>query len=88
VKGENLMVSEYLRELMKDIDLTRGEVRRWGIGMAHIQRRNALEDRLRFEIQGILHTVMEYGDWHSMTEMILNDIEEEERNEREELTNA
>ena len=74
------MVSEYLRELMKDIDLT--------LGMAHIQRRSALEDRLKFEIQGILHTVMEYSDWHSMTEMILNDIEEEERNEREELTNG
>ena len=74
------MVSEYLRELMKDIDLT--------LGMAHIQRRSALEDRLKFEIQGILHTVMEYSDWHSMTEMRLNDIEEEDRNEREELTNA
>ena len=84
------MVSEYLRELMKDIDLTRGIT----VGASgepdsqtHIERRRALEDRLKFEIQGILHTVMEYGDWHSMTEMILNDIEEEERNEREELTN-
>ena len=68
-------------KLMKDIDLTPGI-------QTHIERRRSLEDRLKFDTQGILHTVMECSDWHSMTEMILNDIEEEERNEREELTNA
>ena len=70
------MVSEYLRELMRGIDLTPGIE-------THIERRHALEDRLRFEIQAILSAILEYSDWHSMTEMILNDIEEEERNEQE-----
>jgi len=70
------MISEYLRELMNTIDLT--------LGMAnHTERRRALEDRLKFETQGVLSTIIEYGDWHSMSNLILYDIDEENRNEAE-----
>ena len=70
------MISIYLRELMKDIDLT--------LGMAtRTERRRALEDRLKFETQGVLSTIIEYGDWHSLSNLILDDVDEENRNEAE-----
>ena len=75
------MVSEYLRELVSFVDLDKGI-------QGDVKRRRALEDRLKFEIQGVLSAFMEYSDWHSMAGMILDDVNEEERNEREELTNA
>lgn len=70
------MISEYLRELMTNIDLT--------LGMAnHTERRRALEDRLKFDTQGAINAFIEYGDWHSLSNLILDDIDEENRNEAE-----
>ena len=71
------MISIYLRELMKDIDLT--------LGMAtRTERSRALEDRLKFETLGILNTFIVFGfPSPDMADRILESIDEANRNEDE-----
>ena len=91
------MATEYLRELVADIDLRIGAPRTEVEYYLHYKaRRDSLASRLRYEalkaskpdvIMEILFN-MRLDDWARVSNRIMDNVEEEERNEREELTNA
>ena len=91
------MATEFMRELVADIDLTMGAPRTEKEHyLQYKRRRESLMRRLRHEplkaskpdvIMEILFN-MRLDDWARVANRIMDNVEEEERNEREELTNA
>ena len=86
------MATEYLRELVADIDLRIGAPRTEGeYYMQYKARRDSLASRLRYEalkaskpdvIMEIIFN-LRLDDWARVANRIMDNIEEEERNEQE-----